>query len=68
MTTSRSMTDLASRLEADAQEAEALRDRYNYRGNATYSREFPGEAYSRLDRKAQALRKAVEMIRGVNRA
>ena len=56
-------SDLAQRLVADAVEAETLRDRYCYRGNATYPRQFPGEAYSRLDRKAADLRAAAEIIR-----
>jgi hypothetical protein len=58
------MTDLASRLEQDAAEAELMRDRYAYRGNDKYPRQVPSEAYARLDRKAQDLRKAAEIIRG----
>lgn len=58
------MTDLATRLEQDAAEAETMRDRYAYRGNEKYPRQFPSEAYARLDRKAQDLRNAAEIIRG----
>lgn len=58
------MTDLATRLEQDAAEAATMRDRYEYRGNDKYPRQFPSEAYARLDRKVQDLRRAAEIVRG----
>jgi hypothetical protein len=62
MYTSRTVSELSDRLLEDAAETEALRDRYTYRGNAKYPRQFPGEAYARLDRKAQNLREAAAVV------
>lgn len=55
-------SELASRLLADAAEIEALRDRYNYRGNDKYPRQYPGAAYAVLDCKAKDLRQAAALI------
>lgn len=55
-------SDLAARLIADAVEVEALRDRYRYRGNAKYPRQFPGAAYARLDQRASDLRAAAATL------
>lgn len=56
-------TDLVARLLADAEETETMRDRYKYRGNDQYPRQFPGPAYAKLDRKARDLRQAAKMLR-----
>lgn len=58
--------ELAQRLLIDAQDTERMRDRYAYKGNEKYPRQFPGSAYAALDRKAKDLRAAAELIGGAS--
>jgi hypothetical protein len=54
---------LPGRLIRHAENAERMRDRYNYRGNAKYPREFPGDDWRHFDAMAKDLRRAAEIVR-----
>ncbi|WP_375599350.1 hypothetical protein [Devosia sp. Naph2] len=53
---------LPGRLIRHAENAERMRDRYSYRGNAKYPRAFPCDYWRHFDAMAKDLRRAAEIL------